>query len=56
MDSKISCINYPELEAVVVELIGEAAKKREMLQEFITYLEEHGYECVDGKSKYCKVE
>jgi hypothetical protein len=55
MDSKISCINYPELEAVVVELIGDGTKKRETLQEFITYLEEHGYECADDRSNYfCK--
>lgn len=56
MDSKISCINYLELQSVMIELIGEAAKKREVLKEFISYLEEHGYECVDGKSKYRRVE
>ena len=55
MDSKMSCINYPKLEPIVVELIGEAASKIETLREFISYLEEHGYECVDDRSNYfCK--
>lgn len=55
MDSKTSCINYPELEAVMIELIGDGAKTLDSLRELVLYLEEHGCECADGRSNYfCK--
>jgi hypothetical protein len=52
MDSKTSCINYPELEAVMIELIGDGTKTLDLLHELVSYLEEHGCECIDGKSGY----
>lgn len=52
MDSKRLCIDCLELQPVVIELMGEAAETKELLHELVAYLEEHGCECVDGKSGY----
>ena len=54
MDSKTSCINYLELQPVMIEMIGDAEKQMETLKEFVQWLEDHGADCIDDIGKFCK--
>ena len=53
MGLKMSFINCPK-EPVMIEMIAEAWRKKELLKEFTLWLEDHGVDCIDGKSKFCK--